>query len=122
MSIDPNSNNKSSSFFGLDENVAGLLTYTVGFVSGIMFFVLGKNSRFIRFHSMHSILLSIISIILFFILAIIPAIGWFMFILIIPAALILWIALMLKAYRREYVRIPIITAIVNKQISKSEKQ
>lgn len=122
MSMNSNSNNKNSSFFGLDENVAGLLTYTVGFVSGITFFVLGKNNRFVRFHAMQSILLSIIYVILFFILAIIPVIGWFVFILIMPTALILWIALMLKAYRREYVRIPIITAIVNKQISKSEKQ
>ncbi len=122
LSMNSNSNNKNSSFFGLDENVAGLLTYTVGFVSGITFFVLGKNNRFVRFHAMQSILLSIIYVILFFILAIIPVIGWFVFILIMPTALILWIALMLKAYRREYVRIPIITAIVNKQISKSEKQ
>lgn len=122
MSIHPNSNNKNSSFFGLDENVAALLTYAVGFVSGIIFLVLEKNSRFIRFHAMQSILLSVIYIVLLFILAIMPVIGWFMFILIIPAALILWIALMLKAYRHEYVRIPIIAAIVNKQISKSEKQ
>ena len=114
MSVDPDSNNKNSSFLGLDENVAGLLTYTAGFVSGIIFFVLGKNSRFIRFHAMQSILLSIIYIILFFILAIIPVIGWFMFILIMPAALILWIALMLKAYRREYGRIPIIAAIAER--------
>ncbi len=122
LSMNSNSNNRNSYFFGLDENVAGLLTYTVGFVSGITFFVLGKNSRFVRFHAMQSILLSIIYVIMFFVLAIIPVIGWFMFILIMPMALILWIAFMIKAYRREYFRIPIITAIVNKQISKSEKQ
>jgi len=45
LSMNSNSNNRNSSFFGLDENVAGLLTYTVGFVSGITFFVLGKKQQ-----------------------------------------------------------------------------
>lgn len=122
MSTDQNRPNKKSSLNRLDENVAGLLAYSVGFVSGIIFLVLEKKNRFIRFHAIQSVLLSIVYVILFLILAIIPVIGWFIFILIMPAALILWIALMLKVYRHEYFKIPIIGDIAEKQISKTDKQ
>lgn len=44
-------------------------------------------------------------------------IGWFIFILIMPAALILWIMLMLKAYRYEYFKFSIIGGIAEKQFS-----
>src|SRR5829696_3699279 len=43
---------------GLDENVAALLSYLFGLVSGLIFFLIEKDSRLVRFHAMQSILLS----------------------------------------------------------------
>src|SRR6185503_20691729 len=43
---------------GLDENVASLLAYVFGLVSGLIFFLIEKDSRLVRFHGMQSILLS----------------------------------------------------------------
>jgi uncharacterized membrane protein len=43
---------------GLDENVAALLSYLFGWISGLVFFLIEKDSRLVRFHAMQSLLLS----------------------------------------------------------------
>jgi uncharacterized membrane protein len=43
---------------GLDENLAALLSYVFGWISGLIFFLIEKDSRLVRFHAMQSILLS----------------------------------------------------------------
>ena len=45
---------KERSSTGLDENVAGFLCYLFGFVTGIVFLVVEKESRFVKFHAMQS--------------------------------------------------------------------
>ena len=45
---------------GLDENVAALLSYIFGWVSGLIFFLIEKDSRLVRFHAMQSILLNVL--------------------------------------------------------------
>ncbi len=45
---------------GLDENIAALLTYVVGWVSGLVFFLIEKDSKLVRFHAMQSILFSVL--------------------------------------------------------------
>src|SRR4026209_2798491 len=44
---------------GLDENIAALLSYIFGWVSGLIFFLIEKDSRLVRFHAMQSILLNV---------------------------------------------------------------
>jgi uncharacterized membrane protein len=48
---------------GLDENVAALLSYVFGWLSGLIFFLIEKDSRLVRFHAMQSILLNAAAII-----------------------------------------------------------
>ena len=43
---------------GLDENVAALLSYVVGWITGLIFFMIEKDSRLVRFHAMQSLILS----------------------------------------------------------------
>ena len=43
---------------GLDENIAALLSYIFGWLSGLIFFLIEKDSRLVRFHAMQSLLLS----------------------------------------------------------------
>jgi len=45
---------KKRSSTGLDENVAGFLCYLFGFVTGIVFLVVEKESRFVKFHAKQS--------------------------------------------------------------------
>ena len=43
---------------GLDENVAALLSYIAGWITGLVFFLIEKDSRLVRFHAMQSLILS----------------------------------------------------------------
>ena len=45
---------------GLDENVAALLSYIVGWVSGLVFYLMEKDSKLVRFHAMQSILFCVV--------------------------------------------------------------
>ena len=49
---------------GLDENVAALLSYVFGWISGLIFFLMEKDSRLVRFHGMQSILLNVTFIVI----------------------------------------------------------
>lgn len=97
----------SSGTEGLAENIAGLLCYAVGWVTGIIFLLIDKRP-WVKFHAAQSIAvfggLSIIRIGLLFMG---HFIGWGIFALIGLIGLVLWIFLMIKAYQHETVRIPI---------------
>ena len=60
----PGLTGKSST--GLDENIAALLTYVFGWVSGLVFFLIEKDSKLVRFHAKQSILLNICILVLVF--------------------------------------------------------
>lgn len=112
---------------GLDENVEGALCYLLGFITGIVFLVMEKDSKFVKFHAVQSIIISltlwvfnmVIKSILFAafslsmwgIVAMISS-------LISLVALIIWIILMLKAYQGEKFKLPIVGDIAEKQSEK----
>ncbi len=103
---------------GIDENIEGLLCYVLGFVTGIIFLVLEKENKFIRFHAMQSLATFLSIFIIVTIIGWIPIIGWLISILITPFSLILWILLMYKAYKGEKFKLPIVGDFAEKQISK----
>jgi len=111
---------------GLRENVEGALCYLLGWLTGVIFYILEKDNKFVRFHAGQSILvffpLWILSLIfgggwLFWggwyfwgAWAFLVVIGW----LIWAVMLILWIILMLKAYQGEMFKLPIVGDIAEK--------
>jgi uncharacterized membrane protein len=84
---------------GLEENVAGLLCYVLGWVSGVVFLIIEPKNKFVRYHAIQSIIvfgaISIASAIFSPIPYAGPVIGTLLGIL----AFILWIILMVKAYK-----------------------
>jgi len=108
--------NKTSS--GLEQNIAGLLCYSFWFITGIIFLVLEKENRFVRFHAMQSILLFVAMFIVSIILTIIPIIGWLISLLFFPLTLVLWVFMMFKAYKGEWFKFPVIGDIAEQQITK----
>jgi len=107
---------------GLDANLAGLLTYAAGFITGVVFLVLEKDSKFVRFHAMQSVMTFIGLFILniaFTIVGFIPFFGWIISLFglfLIPLGFILWIVLMLKAYQGEWFKLPIVGDMAMKQV------
>jgi uncharacterized membrane protein len=43
---------------GLAPNIAGLLCYVAGWITGMIFYLIDKNNSFVRFHAMQSIIFS----------------------------------------------------------------
>ncbi|WP_163582639.1 DUF4870 domain-containing protein [Gracilibacillus saliphilus] len=112
------SEQQSKTSTGLDQNVAGLLSYLVGFVTGIIFLLLEKENRFVRFHALQSIFVSVLLIVINTVLGMIPLLGWLVNILIAPLTLVLWIVLMVKAYQGQYFKLPWIGDMVEQQLDK----
>ena len=102
---------------GLQENVAGLLCYVAGWVTGIIFLILEKENKFIRFHAWQSIFVfgafTVVSIVLSFI----PVIGWVVGWLLGIVAFVLWIVLMVKAYGGAKYKLPISGDLAEKQVA-----
>jgi len=91
---------------GLTENVAGLLCYVLGWISGLVFFLIEKENKFVRFHALQSIIVFGVLFLAGFIIGWIPIIGWIIKWLICVLAFILWIVLMVKAYQGEKYKLP----------------
>ncbi len=103
---------------GLQENVEGLLCYLVGWITGLVFLVLEKDNKFVRFHAVQSIAISVVLMVVYFILGMIPIIGWIIMPFVGIASLILWIVLMLKAYQGKMYKLPVIGDFAEKQVGK----
>ncbi|MEW6274577.1 MAG: DUF4870 domain-containing protein [Bacillota bacterium] len=105
----------AKSSLGLDENIAGFLCYLLGFITGIVFLVLEKESSFVKFHALQSTIafggLFIVSLVLGFI----PFLGWLIDLLISLFSLVLWIICMVKAYQGEMFKLPVAGEIAAKQ-------
>jgi uncharacterized membrane protein len=94
---------------GFDANVAAALTYLVGFVTGIIFLLVEKENKFVRFHAMQSTLLFIGIILVDVVLKMIPLLGFLVVIIIvIPLSAVLWLLLMYKAYQGEEFKLPLV--------------
>ncbi|HET7620099.1 MAG TPA: DUF4870 domain-containing protein [Vicinamibacterales bacterium] len=102
---------------GLDANVAAALSYFVGFVTGIIFLVVEKENRFVRFHAMQSTITFLAIVGLDIVLQVVPILGALVVIfLVIPASAVLWLILMYKAYQGEEFQLPFIGPIAAERV------
>ena len=84
---------------GLEENVAGLLCYVLGWVSGVVFLIIEPKNKFVRYHAIQSIIVFGAISIASAIFSPIPIAGVVIGTLLGILAFILWIILMVKAYQ-----------------------
>lgn len=101
---------------GLDENLAGLICYLFGFISGIIFMLIEKDNRFVRFHALQSIFTFAAIFVVSMVINVIPLLGLIVSILMMPLSLVLWIVLMVKAYQGKWFKLPFIGDLVEKQL------
>jgi uncharacterized membrane protein len=109
---------------GLSGRTEALLSYVLGWVSGLIFFVIERKNRFVRFNAAQSFLffgstfvLLLVIRLLGFLIGLIPFIGGTLafvvnlvlspvsFIIVLLAALV-WIFLLFQSYRGRTVRLP----------------
>lgn len=102
---------------GLDENLAAALAYPLGVITGLLFLVLEKDNRFVKFHAIQSIFVSLALFILSMVVGAIPVIGWIISIFSTPIIIIFLVILAFKAYKGEWVKVPVVGEIAEKQVS-----
>ena len=101
---------------GMQENIEGALCYLLGWLTGIIFYLLEKDNEFVRFHARQSILTFLPLSILSFIFSWIPFLGWIIAGLLWLLTLILWLVLMIKAYQGERFKLPLTGAWAEKRV------
>ena len=119
---------------GIKSNVAALLSYVLGFITGLIFFLIEKENKYVRFHAMQSIILFgaffVLNMAIGFTASIFFSImggfthGYSGFTgydlisgiqgIISLVAPVLWIVLMIKAYQGEKFKLPVIGDIAEK--------
>ena len=131
----PGQPGKSST--GLDENIAALLAYVFGWVSGLVFFLIEKDSKLVRFHAMQSIMFNVLILVLSVVLWIVTfvlvlamaalpdvmgsligfltSIIWLVFSV---ALLIAWILCLVRAYQGQFFKLPVIGNMAEKIVNK----
>lgn len=114
---------------GLDANLASLLCYLCTFVTGIIFLLIEKENKDVRFHAWHAIMFGLAIIVVsigvtvlgkivlamsfwlasaFSLVSLVVNLGFFA----------LWIVLMVKAYQGSVLDLPVITDMARKQANK----
>lgn len=106
---------KEKTSTGLSPNVAGALCYLLGWVTGLIFFIIEKENQFVRFHAMQSIIVFGALTVAYIILLVIPFIGWILDIFLSILGFILWIVLMIKASQGQKFKLPIAGDFAEKQ-------
>lgn len=103
----PNSNsNSNETSLGITENMAGLLTYIAGWVTGIVFLLTEKENSFVRFHAMQSIVVFVPLTVLSWVVGALPFIGGFIGSILWMLVLVLWLFLMYQAFQGKRYKLP----------------
>ncbi len=97
----------SKTSLGLEENVEAALSYVLLWITGIVFYILERESEFVRFHAMQSIVVFLSLTVLQKLVLVIPLLGAVFSLLVSVLGFILWILLIVKAYQGEFFKLPI---------------
>jgi uncharacterized membrane protein len=98
---------KGKTSMGMEQNLEGLLCYVLAWVTGIIFLLMEKENKFVRFHAVQSIVVFGAYTVVAIILSFIPVVGWIISLILGILALILWVFLMMKAYQGTMYKLPI---------------
>ena len=101
---------------GLQENIASLLCYLFGWVSGLIFLLLEKENKTVRFNAMQSIVVFGGCNVIILILGFIPVIGWALIPVVALLSFVLWIVLMIKSFQGQTLRLPLAADLADKYI------
>lgn len=99
---------------GIKPNIAAALSYLLGFISGIVIYLLEKENKFVRFHAMQSIvtfgLLWLVSVLVW----VLPFVGTMLAPIVYILEIVLWVVLIVAAYQGKYLKLPIASDVAEK--------
>ncbi len=109
----------SETSVGLSANVAGLLCYVLGWISGIVFLVIEKKSKFVKFHAWQSIMTFGVLTVVQLIVMSIPLFGLVLAPIVWILMGVLWIILIIQAGTGKMWKLPWVGNWAEKQASKA---
>lgn len=101
---------------GFDENVAAALCYSLGWVTGLLFYLTEPHNTFVRFHALQAIFVFGSACVAFLLCLSVPLLGWVLSIFVFYGSAALWLILMFKAYQGERFKLPIVGAMADERI------
>lgn len=110
---------------GLDPKLAGLLCYILGLLTGLIFYLIEKTNRTVRFHAAQSIVFSIGWVVVWVVLAVVGMVltmidytlgnlFGIVSLLVWLGLFIVWIVLLVKGYSGERWKLPVIGDIAER--------
>ncbi|MDQ3685355.1 MAG: DUF4870 domain-containing protein [Acidobacteriota bacterium] len=133
----PSGQTPGTSSTGLQENLAALLTYIFIPITSIIFLVIEKSSRLVRFHAMQALLLGVGMFVLMIVLSIVMTvvigvaaaasstlagivglISMLFWLVLLIGMLLVWVLCLVKAYQGQMFKLPIIGNIAEGLVSK----
>ena len=96
---------------GLRANVAAALSYVLGWVTGIIFLILERENRFVRFHAIQSIVVFGTLSLAVFAFSFIGVAGLILDAIVALLAIILWIELIARASAGQACSVPFASGI-----------
>jgi uncharacterized membrane protein len=120
---------------GLDANIAAALSYFFGLLSGALFFAIETDSRFVKFHAMQSMLVSVAAIVVYIVYTVVFMVLWRLPFIGLIAGLFgtlgwavlalgflgVWLYCMFRAFQGERFKLPYIGDVAEKQVWPSER-
>ena len=103
---------------GVTENLEALLCYALGWITGLIFLLLEKDNAYVRFHALQSLVAFGALHLASFIVVFIPILGILLSFLIGILSFILWIVMMVKAYKGEMYKLPWAGDFAEQQLAK----
>ena len=120
INVDEDANKKSST--GMEPKIAILLSYLFSWLGGLIFFLMEKENKFVKWNALQALILGIIEvaciIVVSIILGLIPYIGWFFFswlgYVLAGVAWIFAIIAIIKGFSGKSYRIPLVSKLTDK--------
>jgi len=101
---------------GLNSNIAAVLAYSLGCISGIVLLIVERRNRYVRFHAMQSTLTFLAVLVMAMIVGSVPVVGRLLVVLLSSMTSVVWLVLMFKAFTGQRYQLPYLGAIAERAI------
>jgi len=94
---------------GLQENIAAMISGLLGWLSGLIFFFIESDSKYVKFHAMQNVIAFGILTVGGFLLGQLPFIGGLISWAANISSFTLWIIMIIKTYQAEWFELPYVS-------------
>lgn len=101
---------------GMEPTVAAALSYVLGFITGIFFFISEKDNAFVRFHALQSTIVFGAWFVIMMILKVIPVLGFILNFFLSIAIFVIWLFMIVKAAQGIAFKLPVVGDIAERNI------